>query len=57
MFDRSKVLHCELVNRIAVGNTVIDHESVTFAPDREPVKAIAIYTIENGQIKKVHFTR
>ncbi|GAB3501931.1 amidohydrolase family protein [Spirosoma knui] len=57
MFERTKLLHCELVNRIAVGNTVIDHESVTFAADKEPAKAVAIYTIENGKIKKVYFTR
>ncbi|RIV27736.1 amidohydrolase [Fibrisoma montanum] len=57
MFERTPVLHCELVNRIAVGNTVIDHESVTFAPDREPVKAVAIYKIENGKIAKVYFAR
>lgn len=57
MFERTKVLHCELVNRIAVGNTVIDHERVTFDPNRPPVQAVAIYKIENGKIKKVYFTR
>lgn len=57
MFERTKALHCELVNRIAVGNTVIDHESVTFAADKEPVTAVAIYRIENGKIKQVYFTK
>lgn len=57
MFSQAKALHCELVNRIAVGNTVIDHERVTFAPDKEPVQAVAIYKVENGKIKQVYFTR
>ncbi|GAA4447003.1 amidohydrolase family protein [Nibrella saemangeumensis] len=57
MFERTKALHCELVNRIAVGNTVIDHERVTFGSTRAPVQAVAIYKIENGKIKKVYFTR
>jgi imidazolonepropionase-like amidohydrolase len=54
MFAQVKDLHCELVNRVVQGNTVIDHESVTgFGP--KPVKAIAIYTIEKGKIQRVHF--
>ena len=57
MFDQTKNLHCELVNRIVLGNTVIDHERVTYGPDRKPVQAIAIYRIENGKIRKVYFTR
>ncbi|SFD04605.1 amidohydrolase family protein [Spirosoma endophyticum] len=57
MFDKTPLLHCELVNRIVVGSTVIDHESVTFASDKEPAKAVAIYKVEAGKIKKVYFTR
>lgn len=51
------LLHCELVNRMVVNNTVIDHERVTSRADRAPVQAIAIYKIENGKIRKVYFTR
>ena len=57
MFERTKALHCELVNRIVVGNTVIDHEKVTLASDKAPVQAVAIYKIEKGRIKQVYFTR
>ncbi|QHV98169.1 amidohydrolase family protein [Spirosoma endbachense] len=57
MFEKTRNLHCELVNRIVVGSTVIDHESVTFAADKEPVKAVAIYKVEAGKIAKVYFTR
>jgi len=54
MFEGVKELHCQLVNRIVQGNTIIDQESVTgFGP--KPLKAIAIYTIEKGKIQKVHF--
>ncbi|WP_080237726.1 amidohydrolase family protein [Spirosoma rigui] len=57
MFEQTKSLHCELVNRIVVGSTVIDHERVTVGADKEPVEAVAIYKIANGKIKQVYFTR
>ncbi len=57
MFERTKDLHCTLVNRIAVGNIVIDHERVTVAPGKPVIEAVAIYTVENGKIKKVYFAR
>lgn len=56
MFQQVKQLHCELVNRMVLGNVVIDHESVSgFGP--KPVRAIAIYTIVNGKIQKVEFVQ
>jgi len=57
MFEKTPVLHCELLNRIVIGNTVIDHESVTFAPNKPPTQAVAIYRIENGRIRQVYFAR
>lgn len=57
MFSKAPLLHCELVNRMVMGNTVIDHERITFREGRPPVDAAAIYKIENGKIKKVYFTR
>jgi imidazolonepropionase-like amidohydrolase len=54
MFEKITNLHCQLVNRIVQGNVVIDQESVTgFGP--QPLKAIAVYTIEKGKIQQVHF--
>ncbi len=54
MFQQVPNLHCTLVNRIVEGNTVIDHENVTgFGP--QPLRAIAIYTINKGKISKVYF--
>lgn len=53
-FERAKTLHCQLVNRIVMGNTVIDQERVTGAGDK-PMEAVAVYTIENGKISRVTF--
>jgi hypothetical protein len=54
LFKEVTNLHCELVNRMVLGNTVIDYESV-IGFEAQPVKAIAIYTIEGNKISKVHF--
>lgn len=54
MFKNTKDLHCEVTERIIQDNTVIDHESVT-GFGTSPVRAIAIYKIENGKINKVYF--
>ncbi|MDX5479997.1 nuclear transport factor 2 family protein [Fontibacter flavus] len=57
MFSRTPDLHCRLVNRIVMGNTVIDQEEVTINKSEPPVKAIAIYKIKNGKIAEVYFMR
>ena len=49
-------LYCRLVNRIAIGNTVIDHEEIWNKP--EPVNlryGVAVYVIEKGKITRVYF--
>lgn len=53
MFENTPNLHCELVNRIVQGNTVMDHERVQMG--NKIVEAVAIYQIENNKIKKVYF--
>ena len=45
-----------VVNRIAVGDVVVDHEDITRSPD-ERFTAAAIYTIRNGRIARVDFVR
>jgi len=55
MFENTPNLHCELVNRIVQGNTVIDQERVQSG--NRVIEAIAIYYIENGKIKKVYFVQ
>lgn len=54
MFERVKELHCQLVNRIVQGNTVMDQENVTGFGDK-PLKAIAIYKVKDGKIAEVYF--
>ena len=46
-----------LVNRIVVGNTVIDHEDVSRGPGLEQFEIIAIYTVKDGLIARVDFAR
>jgi hypothetical protein len=47
----------ELLNRIAVGNTVVDHELVIRAPGGEQFEIIAIYTFRDGLIARVDFAK
>lgn len=53
-FPENKAL---LVNRIANGNTVVDHEDVIRAPGGERFFAVAIYTIAGGKIARVDFAK
>ncbi len=46
-----------LKNRIAVGNTVVDHELVIRAPGGEQFEIIAIYTFRDGLIARVDFAK
>jgi len=47
----------ELLNRIVVGNTVVDHERVVRAPDGESFEVIAIYTLAGDKIARVDFAK
>ena len=55
MFAKFPQNQAILINRIAAGNTVVDHEDVRRAPDGERFEAIAIYTIADGKIARVDF--
>jgi uncharacterized protein (TIGR02246 family) len=44
-------------NRIAVGNTVVDHELVIRAPGGEQFEIIAVYTLKDGLIARVDFAK
>lgn len=54
-FESTPDLHCELINRIVLGNTVIDQERVTGLGADRIIEAIAIYKIRNGKIQEVYF--
>jgi hypothetical protein len=47
----------ELKNRIAVGDTVVDHEKVIRAPGGEEFEIIAIYSFTDGLISRVAFAK
>lgn len=54
MFKNTPELHCEIVKRIVLGNTIIDHERVSgFGNNKN--EAIAIYEIDKGKIVRVYF--
>jgi uncharacterized protein (TIGR02246 family) len=44
-------------NRLAVGNTVVDHEKVVRAPGGEEFEIIAIYSFRDGLIARVDFAK
>lgn len=48
--------HAALVNRVVVGNVVIDHEDIARSPS-ERINAAAIYTVKDGLIARVDFVR
>jgi hypothetical protein len=51
LFEKYPKLHCESLNRIVMGNTVIVHERVTGGPT--VIEAVAIYTIKDGKISRL----
>ena len=50
-------LHATVVSRIAMGNTVIDHERVRVTLPQGPgtIEAVAIYEVRDGKITTVWF--
>ena len=47
----------ELLSRVTVGNTVIDHERVFRSPDATPFEVAAIYTFAGEKIARVDFVK
>ncbi|MBR9923229.1 MAG: steroid delta-isomerase [Bacteroidetes bacterium] len=58
-FGMCDTIHCEILNRISAGNTVIDHERIYYTIEGRPTtfEAIAIYKVWGRRIKEVHFVR
>jgi hypothetical protein len=57
MFLQHPQNRAELVNRIAVGNIVADHERVARGPGGETFEVMAVYTIAGGKIARVDFAK
>lgn len=56
LFKNTPDLHCELVNRIKQGSSIIDHERLSGNGTLKR-EAVAIFKIENGKISKAYFSR
>ncbi len=54
-FEKNPKLHCELTERIVLGNKVIDREHITGLSSGGSFDAVAIYEIEAGMIRRVYF--
>ena len=50
-------LHGALINRVTLGNTVVDHERVTRTFPEGPgvVEVVAIYDVQDGKIRNAWF--
>lgn len=55
LFKNTPKLHCEIVNRIVLGNFVIDKERVTGNPNGAVINAVAIYEVRDNLIQRVWF--
>lgn len=54
-FAATPNLYCELVNRMVMGNTVMDQEKVRAGSNT--LRAVAIYEVDRGKIRRVTFVR
>ena len=57
MFENTPDLHCTLINRMVLGNTVIDQEYVIRQKNGPVTQVIAMYKIAHGKIQEVYFIR
>lgn len=57
MFAQYPENKARLVNRMALGDVVIDHEDVMRGPNGPRLEAIAVYTVKNGLIARVDFIK
>ena len=55
MFANSPNLHCTVVKRMELGDTVIDQEVINGHPRGNNVQAIAIYDLKANKIVRVRF--
>lgn len=57
LFENAPKLHVEIVNRIVLGNFVIDQEKVTGFPKDLVINAVAVYEVQQELIRRVWFVR
>lgn len=58
LFENSPALHSEVISRLHLGRAVVDLEKITGRMgSSQPFDILAIYEIESGLIRRVHFVR
>jgi hypothetical protein len=58
LFDQSPQLHSQLLNRIVIGNKVLDHELITGrAGVSTPVELVMLYELQDSTIRSAHAIR
>jgi len=57
MFEKIPDLNAKIVNRITIGNKVIDQEQVKGFGEGKDIHAVAIYEVKDGLIYRVDFLR
>jgi hypothetical protein len=57
LFAANPRLHCRLTGRIVEGDFVVDHEELSGRADGGSARAVAIYQVEAGRIRRVWFAR
>lgn len=57
MFQKFDKLHAKLLNRMVIGDQVLDHEEVSGVPGKDLFYAIAIYKIKDNKISEVRFIK
>jgi len=57
IFARHPANRTTLINRIALGNVVIDHENVRRGPLEASFEIVAIYTVKDDRIARVDFIK
>ena len=57
IFSASPELHSEVTQRMIMGDKVIDHEIITGRQGVDKMLIIAIYSIEDGLIRRADFIR
>ncbi len=55
LFRNNPDLHCDIKNRMLIGNKVVDEENISV--NGTNFNTVAIYEVENGKIAKVTFLR
>ena len=57
VFKDNPDLHCDVINQMMVGNTLIVHEKISGWINRASFDSLVIYHVENDKIVSVHFVR